>query len=359
MKIDRVAIITLYGNFNYGNKLQNYAVEQLFISYGIEPVTINYTKSNKIEKAKKIFRIITNYRFSKNKDIWITQAKKENFLKKFSDKYLHVKKQTVLKRLNTQYDYFCVGSDQVWNPVWFDDRTKHLMLLDFVDKTKKMTISVSFGIEVMQNEWREFFKERLSEFEKISVREESAEKIVKELCDVEVDTYIDPTLMLDSKKWMEIAEKPMEFSEEYIRNSIVLYFLGSLDCSDMEKIRDVARKYDLHIIALDKRSIQENFIPSLEEWLYCIGNAKLVVTDSFHGSAFSFLFDRNLIVCERKDEYNKMFYRLENFIGKFKLEDRFVENCQSEKVFKHDYSVGYRILQYEREKMKKYIESVV
>lgn len=359
MKVCKLAIITLYGNYNYGNKLQNYAVEQIFMEHGIEVATIDYGKIISRHKAKKIFHILTGYHFSKNKELWISLVKKEKLLKNFSNRHLHVKKQTRIERLKKLFDFFCVGSDQVWNPSWFSERTKHLMLLDFVESKKKMTLSASFGVEELQQEWKNFFKERLMDFKKISVREESAEKIVKELCDVEVETYIDPTLMFDSQKWESLAQKPVEYSEEYIRNSIVIYFLGDIEHSDIEKMQAIAEKNNLHIITLDRNDIGECIIPSLEEWLYCIGNARLVITDSFHGSVFSFLFDRNLLIYKRKDGDASMFSRLENLMKKFKLNDRLAENCSGQRIMNHDYSMGYCILEDEREKLRKYIESVI
>ena len=233
------------------------------------------------------------------------------------------------------------------------------MLLDFVEKNKKMTMSASFGIEELQTEWKDFFRERLCDFNKITVREASAEKIVKGLCDVSVDTYIDPTLMLGSGKWAQIDKAPSEYSEEYIKNSIVLYFLGDIDSSDFENINRIAEKNNLHIIGLNCDRVKDHFVPSLEQWIYCISNARLVITDSFHGSVFSFLFDRNLIVYKRSGEYSDIFSRLQNLMQKFELEDRFVDVCSDEKIFDHDYTVGYRILENERKKMKSYIEGMI
>lgn len=358
-KKNRLAIVTLYGNCNYGNKLQNYAVEQIFLDKGIEVSTIDYRDNNLILDVKKCVNNLTNYRFAKNRKIRIAEAEKERLLKKFSDENLHVVRENRIERLKSQYDYFCVGSDQVWNPIWFNEKTKHLMLLDFVERNKKMTMSASFGIEELQTEWKDFFRERLCDFNKITVREASAEKIVKGLCDVSVDTYIDPTLMLGSGKWAQIAKAPSEYSEEYIKNSIVLYLLGDIDSSDYENINRIAEKNNLHIIGLNCDSVKDHFVPSLEQWIYCIGNARLVITDSFHGSVFSFLFDRNLIVYKRSGEYSDIFSRLQNLMQKFELEDRFVDVCSDEKIFEHDYTAGYRILENEREKMKSYIDGMI
>lgn len=354
--IDRIAILTLYGNINYGNKLQNYAVEHIFMQYGIEAITIDFRRKFSLNKIKKVINILTDYRFSRNREERAAEGKKEALLQNFSKKYLHVKRVTGIKKLRKKFDYFCVGSDQVWNPTWFDDETKHLMLLDFVEKDKKMTMSVSFGLEEVPDQWKEFYIERLCDFRRISVREKSAEKIVKGLCDVSVDTYIDPTLMLDSQKWKMIAERPSDYTEEYIEKSVVLYFLGEIADADMEKIKKIAADNKLNIIVLNKKG---SIIPSVEEWIYYIGHAGLVCTDSFHGAVFSFLFDRNLIVCKRNDIYNNMFSRLQNLMEKFGLKDRFVDNCSDGNVLKHDYSVGYRALDIERKKFTQYIESMI
>lgn len=359
MKANKIAIITLYGNYNYGNKLQNYAVEHIFSAYGIEPATIDYRKSINEQNARKIFRTLTGYHFSKNRKLWMALAKKEKLLKKFSDKNLHVIRLTNVNKLKKQFDFFCTGSDQVWNPVWFDDRTKHLMLLDFVDGKRKMSLSASFGVEQIPDEWKAFFEERLKEFEKISVREDAAERIVNELCGTAVETNIDPTLMLDSQEWSALTQKPAEYSEEYVKNSLVMYFLGEINPAVWEKVRNIAKQYKLHIIVLDRSDVEGSVIPSLEEWLYYIENAKLVVTDSFHGSVFSFLFDRNLLICSRKDQYDSMNSRLESLTEKFKLKGRLEENCLIENMLSHDYTAGYKALDNEREKLRSYIESVI
>ena len=356
MKIRELALITLYGNGNYGNKLQNYAVEQILQNYGFNVFTLDCRQKDFVRYAKNVIHVLTGYHFSQNPAFRKSEIRKEILLKCFSKKHLHAVRMTNLNKIKRQFDFFCIGSDQVWNPAWMDDRTKHLMLMDFVDKSKKMTLSASFGVEELDSVWKVFFAKRLGDFEEISVREEAGAKMVNDLCHVKADVHIDPTLMLGAEKWAELAEKPAGYSREYIENSIVIYFLGNIDEDTKIRIQKTARKNELNIIALDRNDIEGGFVPSLEEWIYCIGHARLVMTDSFHGSVFSFLFDRNLLVFRRKDQNASMFSRIQTLLKKFEMEDRLETVCPQNKLLEHDYAIGYAILDKERAKLRDYVE---
>ena len=87
-----------------------------------------------------------------------------------------------------------------------------------------------------------------------------------------------------------------------------------------------------------------------------ISNASLIMTDSFHASVFSFLFEKPFLVYPRSGAEDDMLSRLYTLINKFGLEDRFVETEIPKDIFACNYKMGYEKLEIERNKAREFIE---
>lgn len=363
-------IVTLYGNNNYGNKLQNYAVQQLLLKHNINCLTLknneDYNKRDKRllryfkAKLKRIIRIRTlneekyyNY-INKNKE------RTQNFIE--FDKKIHKTKRFFnffsIRRYN-KFDYYVVGSDQVWNPSFglFD-----LGYLRFIkDDTKKIALSASFGVDNVSKEYEKTISDGIKKFKAISVRENSAKDIIEKTTNrTDAIVLLDPTMLVDIAEWNKIACKPRQFeklcpkNEKYILN----YFLGKLDAKKEEEIKRIAKENNCRIInILDKEDPFYSCGPSEFVWLE--KNAFLICTDSFHSCVFAILYNVPFVVFNRDDGQkgkNSMNSRIETLLGKFELEDRYFKTRITNELLKADYIKKERILNTEREKAKEFIE---
>lgn len=353
--MQRLAILTINDDGNLGNRLQNYATQEILKKYKIKVETISNQKGivGKGYIKKKIKTQI------KKVIVIRPQIKKYNNFVKFNknikySKY-HIDIEHVPQKLGEKYDYYITGSDQVWNPSF--KRMSEIDFLKFAPKEKRNSFSASFGIMEIPDELKESCKKNLLEMQNISVREDRAKEIIKELTGrIDVEVLIDPTMMLTAEEWDKVSKKPKKLKEnKYILN----YFLGDLSEKRRKEIERIANKNNCTVINLMDKN-EPLFVSGPSEFLYLIKNAFMICTDSYHGSVFSIIYNKPFVVFNREDDLVNMNSRLETLLSKFQLQERY---CKDGKIppelLKCDYTKSYKILETEKEKVRKYIEKIL
>ena len=351
MKNKKIAILTINDDNNYGNRLQNYAVQETLKKKNIKVETIynqvnmigkNYIKRKIKDSIKMIMPLKRNYR-------------RKNCFTKFdkSIKYskYHIDKNHIPANLGEKYDAFITGSDQVWNPNF--GRMSDIDFLTFASKEKRNSFSASFGINEVPENMKEYYKKNLLGLNNISVREEAGKRIIEELTgrnDVEV--LVDPTMLLTAEEWDKVSQKPKQLkTDKYILN----YFLGELSESRKKEIDRIAKENGCEVInILDKNNTFYQTGPS--EFLYLEKNAFLICTDSFHSCVFAILYNRPFIVFNREDKMVSMNSRIDTLLSKFKLEDRIYKGKIKKEDLSHKYDEAYKILEKEREKSNNFLK---
>ena len=353
--MQKLAILTINDDRNSGNRLQNYATQEILKKYEIEVETISNQKGTAgifyvKKKIKNLIKKILRYKPK--------FARYNNFMKfnkniKYS-KY-HIDAKHIPKTLKTKYDNYITGSDQVWNPNFH--RMSDIDFLKFAPKEKRNSFSASFGISQIPEELKEYYKQNLLEMNKLSVREERAKEIIKELTGrTNVEVLVDPTLLLTAQEWDKVSKKPKQLkSEKYILN----YFLGNLSEKRKAEIEKIATENNCTVVNLMDKN-EPLYVSGPSEFLYLVKNAFLICTDSYHGSIFSIIYNRPFVVFDREDNTVNMNSRLETLLTKFKLQERYSQDGKiQQELLKCDYSESYKILETEKEKTNKYIEKVL
>ena len=369
-KKNLATIVTLFDVKNYGNRLQNYAVQCVVESLNCKTITIDYHCSlNMLEilkkKIKPIIKIILNriYKiFNKSvpytiEPLYKHTIKRNNSFINFNNKYLNIYAFEGLANI-PKSKYYIIGSDQVWNPEWygeFVDQEK-LFLLTFCSPEQKICFAPSFGVDTIPSQWESYFKEKLSTFDMISVREKSGAELVNYLTGKKATVLIDPTLMLDKEKWITLSEKPENFftNQPYI----LTYFLGDKNNQVLSDVDAYAKKYHYEIINLNDIESLEYYAYGPSEFLFMFNHASLVLTDSFHGSVFSFLFNKPFLVYDRQEKKDgfDMGSRIKTFLETFDLERKHASSKLHNDVTECDYSKSYKILQKERKKVYEFLK---
>lgn len=347
-EIKKVGIFTINDDGNFGNRLQNYAVQEILKKYNIQVKTIR--KESLLSRIKNNLKICIKKILPQNK--YKRQINFNQFNKNIKFKYY--KKDKELDKINKQYDYFFTGSDQVWNPNF--KRMSDTDFLTFAPNQKKISFSASFGIEKIPNDLEKFYKERLQNFKAISVREDAGKQIVKNLTQREdVEVLIDPTMLLDSSEWDKVLKIPKnELQNKYILN----YFLGNISNERKSEIERVAIENNCQIInVLDINDPYYCCGPS--EFLYLEKNAFLICTDSFHSSVFAILYNKPFIIFDREDKNVNMNSRIETLIKKFNLKDRKFNYKITNENLEHDYTDAYQILYDERKKSIEFLKKAL
>lgn len=364
----KVGILTINDNTNYGNRLQNYAVQKIIERYGYNVETIinkthygdgirtklkkyNYNPKIVIDKMSK--KII----YKRYRDL--LQRKQEN-CKEFNKKYIKssdyiITKETIPENIANEYDYFVIGSDQVWNPN--ADRVSVIDFAMFSPKEKNISLAASFGVNEIPNndEYITLYKNGLNNIGNLSVREFKGKEIIEKISQrKDIEVLVDPTLLLTSEEWNKIIKKP---NKDIPEKFLLTYFLGKISNKRRKFLEDVAKKYNLKIINLG--SLKDNNYYDIDpgEFVYLFKNASLVFTDSFHGCVFSIIFEKAFYALNREDYQKSMNSRIKTLFEKLKL-DNSLQTLEIDKVnLDTNYLKQREIIKKEQEKVKQFLDN--
>ena len=358
----KIGIITITNGENFGNRLQNYALQKYLEKMDIKSETfLNNTGYNSII----IYHIKKILKFTKHTLLYILKGNQEslrilkfmNFNKKINYSRYILNNDKYSESVEKKYDYFIAGSDQIWNLNYPENNI--IYFLGFIKNNyKKISYAASFGASNIPISIDQRIPKWISEIQFISVREESGKEIVKKISNRDDSVVLlDPTMLLDKNTWNNIEKKPKKFRE---KKYILTYFLGNQSDNRKKEIKRIAKENDCSIIDLMDPSDQYYAIdPS--EFLYLEKNAFLICTDSFHSCVFGLIYNVPFIVFEREQsDIVNMNSRIETLINKFQLENRKYNNKSITKEnLNHDYSKAYKILEIERKKSEKFIKKAV
>ena len=188
----------------------------------------------------------------------------------------------------------------------------------------------------------------------MSCREYEGSQIISRLTGKDVETVIDPTMMLTTKEWDKVIKKPDFHKDE---KYVLLYFLGELT-DENKKVISILEKRGYKIVnILDVNS--KYYVCGPSEFVWLIKHASLMITDSFHGSVFSILYQTPFISFNRKDKL-QMNCRINTLLKKFNFEERmFNDNFDIEKILYQDFSKVEEILDVERNKFINFIKRCI
>lgn len=351
----KILIVTLYGNNNFGNKLQNYALQETIKNinknFSVETQVINYEKISNNIFIIFIWRI---YNFVKNLFL-LKDSRKDKFLE-FSNQYINYSKKSYSinsKKKIDNYDFYVYGSDQVWNP---NGTGKSDIYLGFLTDNN-ISYAASLSSDLIPDSQKLRYRSCLNKFKFISVREDKGKNLLKELLpNKNIEVLVDPTMLLNKEDWNVISKK----TDKSIPNKYILnYFLGTPSNEIVMEINRIASEYKCEIInILDKNDPFYNSGPS--EFLYLEKNAFLICTDSFHSSVFAILYDRPFIVFERNSHVSSMYSRIDTLLNKFKIKNRkYNGKYITEDNLKHDYTEAYKVLEKERKKSEEFLKKAL
>lgn len=295
---NKVGIITIHSVYNYGAMLQAFSLSNYLNDKGFLVEVIDY----------RPYYLCRNYEFYL-KDLFLDPRNalgvlKQSILKRpqflLFHKFLKEEIPLSKKRYNSfsalsDHDYgtLITGSDQIWNPFITGWDESYLLAFDKV-KTKKIAYSSSFGAADIPQEWSVKVKAALNSYSKLGVREQSGCQIVNELLpEKEVNLVLDPVFLLSSEYWKEFACDSLTPKQKYL-------LVYSLEVNDkiIKYAKNIAQEHDLIIVTIHPFKSKYNFSDisinkaGPKEFISLIDNAEFVVTNSFHGTAFSILLDK-------------------------------------------------------------------
>ena len=347
----KVALLSFHTAYNFGACLQAYALQEAIAQQGIDCEYINYVNPTRREQYDMFAQIKSEMK----KHNYVRVAKlicgipfmacrKQGFEKFYNN---NLRKTTTTyrssaeaKALNTIYDKFVVGSDQVWNPE--NNGSDTAFLLDFVeDNSKRISYSSSFGLSEIPENLIDSYAENIRKFNRLAVREIAGINIIKKLCNRNSHLVLDPVFLLEREKWEKMAKHP-KTKKEYI-------FFYTNQGTQIERFfatgypRKESHILSSHVSPMDflSRSRKVKFSMSPESFLGEIMDAKLVVTASFHCLAFAIIFRKPFIAIltgdKGKDE------RILNLLRITGLEDRVLDRKTTQSIIEK--AIDYELIE--------------
>lgn len=365
----KVAIITINDNDNYGNRLQNYALQQ-FLSNKIKIEEVDsiwydleYTYKTKVDifSWKLWIKYLINWKNIRKylKEFYLKDNIRMYNIGKFTNRINTVFDLKIKDNLSREYDYFIVGSDQVWNPNFWDQKCDHanVRFLKFTSKEKRIAYAASIAIPEIPKDKEQFFKDSLNEMKAISMRETAGANLVKILTGREVPVVVDPTILLFKEDWQRLELKPEWYNDE---KYIFTYFLGE----PSPIIKNVAKKNNWKIYNLMDKDNFDLYTSRVEEFIHLINHAQLVATDSFHASVFSILMNTPFLVVKRQEKgMADMTSRIDTLMELFGYQDRYIVNgkcdLSDEEILHMDFSNVKAIQEREIERSTIYMKKAL
>ncbi|MEA4871383.1 MAG: polysaccharide pyruvyl transferase family protein [Synergistaceae bacterium] len=369
----KIRILTFHCAKNYGAVTQAYALKTVLKRYTDDVAFINYRplfitnramleKPNNpsikyfiIETIRKIVGVI-RYHF------WGYKEKIQKYVL-FEKEYLLDPNQpsfTKKEQINAEgTNYIFLGSDQIWNnKITFEDTA---FFGDFSKgpNAKLISYAASIGLDDPGEDTSLFISKNINSIDKISVRESSAEKFIAALTSKRIENVLDPTLLLDTQEWSKLAVLPQ------YNKYLLFYNMGNRELAECVA-KEVAKIKGLEIVEISSggKSIRKVYSHQYlgnvgpREFIGVIQNADFVVTSSFHGTAFSLIFNKQFYAIPNPPVTSRM----EDLLSKISIENRLIsslEELAKRDISKDpiDYSEVNKSLELERQKSINFIEN--
>ena len=329
----RVLLVTIFDNKNLGNRLQHLALQNCLEEMGYEVHSIKYTAvwekygRQYLKAACKTFLTkmhIKKYKRNAIRDVTRRRQRIRKF-EGFSQKYIHnihyMEYVDAFKQDMSEYDCSIVGSDQVWHNWHMQKKELEFFYLTFMPKRKRIAYAPSFGFTEFPKRDIGLHYKGLMEMRALSCREAEGCDLIEDLTGRKAKCVLDPTLLYDAEQWEIYESKPAmnEITDKYL----LLYFIGEIEENQKRYIDTIAEEQKLKIVnVLDPDTYYfEQIGPS--EFLWLIHHAEYVMTDSFHATVFSIIYNKRFIVCKRNSKnMPKMFGRIQNLLELTNNKDR-------------------------------------
>lgn len=361
-----IGIVTFFDSTSYGAVLQSIAtlkaVEKL--DYSAEFIDYQNRYEQKLIKKEEDFvsfikkilrRLAINMVFG---DWYYRNKAFGNNLLLYDGKISKRKYYDIHEMQKIDNKYLLAGSDQIWNPK-ITNGIDEVFLLNFGSNNRKISFSSSMGSYKLNLEESKIFQKDLKNFSDISVREKYVKKSLKFIKDKNIKITCDPTLLFTDKQWVEMLGEYNNRFKSNKENYILTFFAGDssdeyVEYIDYLKAKTKLKVYNIHKNKYTRKSIDKSLAGvSVPEFVFLMKNAKYVITDSFHGVAFSLIFKKKFIPVSNKSNP----VRVNELLKQFNL-DSMIDNKDAF-LYNIDYKNIERKLQYIRNDSLKYLKQAL
>lgn len=364
-----IKTITCHDVYNLGASLQAYALMEYLTQLGHEVEIIDY-KPEYLSRHYKL-SLIANPKYEKNiilKSSYLLlklprrlvekYGKRKREFDKFKRQYLKLtakkyRSNQELKKDLPEADLYIAGSDQIWNTL-FQNGKDASFYLEFAPQDKiKISYAASFSTENIVQGYSEKITGWLKRLDCISVRELSGMKILQDLGIDRGKVVLDPVFLLSKNEWKNISLK--SFGRQKEKYLLVYDFDNSEYIEKLAKRLSKKNQWKIFSIQKSKYADRVFWKSGPLEFLELIDNAEFVISNSFHATAFSLIFNKQFVVVNRKEGINT---RMKDLLSIVNLENRMI--CEEkEEILPIDYKRVNVLLENKIDESKKYLDIAI
>lgn len=325
----KIGLITIHWANNYGASLQAFATVKALQQFG--EVTLLDYRTEHAAKGMQLMRFGLGSRdiLRASKDL-CRIVQRYRVIKKFKDFTFAMPLSRKLRSaddfasLEQEFDCFVCGSDQIWNPsiAGADGQIDSRFLLDFAGKKTRVSYASSMGSHKFTTNQERHIKTFLNKFSAISVREKDTSEYLESLIEGPVTAVIDPTLLHSREDWLRFFK--IQIPQKKSKERYILVYALHKDKALKDTINHYRKKLNIKVIAIDQDPFI-NFKADLHikdaspiDFVRLFSQADLVVTNSFHGTCFSVIFNNNFVVTQPPSSPN----RIKSLLEQIGLSDR-------------------------------------
>lgn len=330
-----IKTITCHDVYNFGASLQAYALQTYLEQQGHQVEIIHY-KPDYLSGHYRLWAV-SNPVFDKPfiKQLYLLaklpgrlmSLKRKKVFDEFTAKYLKLTRRynsyEELKEDAPEADAYIAGSDQIWNTLFHNGRDAAFYLDFGKPEVKRISYAASFATPDIVPEYREFVMKELSIFKSISVRESSAVRLSKDLGYFAIQV-VDPVFLLSKNEWdslLEDDETNLPIISEVEKYILVYDFMNDKNIQNVAERIAKLNGWKIYTIFKSKYSNKSFFYTGPTTFIHLIKNAQCVISNSFHGTAFSLIYQRDFFVVNREDGLNT---RMRDLLSHYSISERMI-----------------------------------
>lgn len=352
-------IVTITDHSNYGNRLQNYALQTLLSQHDdTTTASMDIGITSGLKKAVKTVKNLVRPIYAKimRNDLAL-ESRRMQKCSAFSKQYIHegdfeiTDFKGLVAKNGKKYSRVVIGSDQVWNPQWLTNKELALRLGSFApDSCPIISYAASLGASEVRETSVPVFQKYLPRLRAISVREFRGAELVKEMTGLDAAVVLDPTLMIDAEAWKNITENFVRKYDKYV----LTYFLGRPNEEQERDIQEYAKQHGCRVRRILDLRDQETYFAGPQDFVELFSKAEYVFTDSYHACCFSLLFHKQFTVFNRSGMQGNgnMNSRMETLFKLFELDSVMMDSGLAPKI---DYDIVDRLLDTHRTHSKNWL----
>ena len=342
----KIKTITCHDCYNLGASLQAYALQHYLESMGHDVKVINY-KPDYLSNHHKLW-IVSNPKFDKPfiKQLYLIAKlpgrllalKRKKVFDNFTTKYLKLTRRynsyEELKNDAPEADCYIAGSDQIWNTLFRNGRDA-AFYLDFGNQNiKKISYAASFATPEIIPEYKEFVENKLKRIDSVSIRERISLPLLESLGRKDGVAVCDPVFLLNKNQW----EQNIINVED--QQSYILVYLSEKSKQIENITKTIAKKtgWKIYIVGAIREKYADKCFINVGpfDFVRLIRNSKFVISNSFHATAFSIIFEKKFCVVNREEGINE---RMKSVLNDFGLNERLVTKYDNNLLKEIDYLI--------------------